>query len=430
VPRGLLFAAAALLLAAAAPLAGARTDGPATPQRAAQAPGGEGWTANASAYRGRNGERFVYTCPRYGAPGAVWGTDLYTDDSSVCTAAVHTGSITLAGGGTVTIEIRPGEQAYTGSTRNRITSSSYPAWSGSFVVVSAVPQEAGIGEGGADWAANAARFRPFVGAQFRYTCPAGGPIGTVWGTDVYTDDSSVCTAAVHAGRITVAAGGTVIIEMRDGQAEYTASTRNGIESRPYPAWGGSFVVLGAPTQQPPGGTPQPGAPPQGTATGTVTVNGQPFTTGTVPFGATVDVTEGRLTMRADVGTLQVFGDGRNAARFVPRRATERVNGRTRTLIQLTLAGGDFGVCRRRGIAGVQQQNRGEVRSLWGNGTGRFRSRGRFATATVRGTRWRTVDRCDGTLTVVRQGVVEVRDLTRRRTVRVRAGRSYLAPARR
>jgi hypothetical protein len=163
----------------------------------------------------------------------------------------------------------------------------------------------------------------------------------------------------------------------------------------------------------------------------VLVNGQPFTSGTVPFGTTVDVTAGRLTIRADVGTLALFGSGRVAARFVPRRTTERVGGRTRTVIQLALAGGDFRACSRRTAAAAGQGgNPREVRALWGNGKGRFRTRGRFATASVRGTVWRTVDRCDGTLTRVRQGVVEVRDITRGRTVRVRAGRSYLAPARR
>jgi hypothetical protein len=135
-------------------------------------------------------------------------------------------------------------------------------------------------------------------------------------------------------------------------------------------------------------------------------------------------------MRADVGTLAVFGASRVPARFVARRATERVGGRTRTLIQLTLSGGSFGACGRRTTAAAGQGGSREVRALWGNGRGRFRTRGRFATASVRGTVWRTVDRCDGTLTRVRQGVVEVRDLTRRRTVRVRAGQSYLAPSRR
>ena len=35
--------------------------------------------------------------------------------------------------------------------------------------------------------------------------------------------------------------------------------------------------------------------------------------------------------------------------------------------------------------------------------GRFRTRGRYSAATVRGTIWDTVDRCDGTLTVVKRG---------------------------
>jgi hypothetical protein len=47
---------------------------------------------------------------------------------------------------------------------------------------------------------------------------------------------------------------------------------------------------------------------------------------------------------------------------------------------------------------------------------------------VRGTRWLTVDRCDGTLTVVRSGTVAVRDFTRDRTVLVDAGERYLARA--
>jgi hypothetical protein len=47
---------------------------------------------------------------------------------------------------------------------------------------------------------------------------------------------------------------------------------------------------------------------------------------------------------------------------------------------------------------------------------------------VRGTIWLTKERCDGTLTQVTRGVVSVRDLTARKTVTVRAGRSYLARA--
>ena len=71
-----------------------------------------------------------------------------------------------------------------------------------------------------------------------------------------------------------------------------------------------------------------------------------------------------------------------------------------------------------------------VRRLWGHGKGRFRTKGRYSSATVRGTEWVTTDRCDGTLTSVTQGVVSVRDFTRNKTVSVAAGKSYLAPSHR
>jgi ferric-dicitrate binding protein FerR (iron transport regulator) len=67
-----------------------------------------------------------------------------------------------------------------------------------------------------------------------------------------------------------------------------------------------------------------------------------------------------------------------------------------------------------------------IRKLRGNGRGRFRTRGRYSAATVRGTDWTVEDRCDGTLTRVKRGRVSVRDFRRRKTVTVRAGKSYLA----
>lgn len=97
--------------------------------------GGEGWEAQAVEHRGANGRMFRYECPPNGAPATVWGTDIYTDDSSVCTAGVHAGAITLAAGGTVRIVIRPGLPAYRGTARNGITTERWDRWDGSFVVV-------------------------------------------------------------------------------------------------------------------------------------------------------------------------------------------------------------------------------------------------------------------------------------------------------
>ena len=66
--------------------------------------------------------------------------------------------------------------------------------------------------------------------------------------------------------------------------------------------------------------------------------------------------------------------------------------------------------------------------LRGTAKGRFRTTGRFASATVRGTNWGVRDRCDGTLTVVREGVVIVRDFRLKKNIVVRAGHTYLARA--
>jgi hypothetical protein len=69
------------------------------------------------------------------------------------------------------------------------------------------------------------------------------------------------------------------------------------------------------------------------------------------------------------------------------------------------------------------------RRLLANGSGRFRTRGHFAAGTVRGTRWGTQDFCHGTLLVVREGRLAVRDLVRGRTVELSAPQSYFARAR-
>ena len=68
------------------------------------------------------------------------------------------------------------------------------------------------------------------------------------------------------------------------------------------------------------------------------------------------------------------------------------------------------------------------RRLFGNAHGHFTTRGRYSSATVRGTRWSLEDRCDGTLTRVKRGSVVVRDFARHRKITVRAGHSYLARA--
>lgn len=93
------------------------------------------WNTNAAELRGKLNQDFTFICPSSGRVGSVWGSDVYTDDSSICSAAVHSGLITARDGGRVTIRIQPGAEFYNGTTRNGVSSQRYGAWQGSFSFV-------------------------------------------------------------------------------------------------------------------------------------------------------------------------------------------------------------------------------------------------------------------------------------------------------
>src|SRR5262249_15208636 len=60
--------------------------------------------------------------------GSVWGTDIYTDDSPLAAVAVHAGVLQVGQKGVVKVTILPGQQSYTGSTRNGVTTGNWKAW--------------------------------------------------------------------------------------------------------------------------------------------------------------------------------------------------------------------------------------------------------------------------------------------------------------
>ncbi len=189
--------------------------------------GGINWSANATAFRGQNNLEVTYKCPKAGALGYVYGTGVYTDDSSVCSAAVNAGLITLANGGTVTIKILPGKPAYSASTKHGVTTSAYGPWSGSysFVVVPAGP----ILDGGRTWTATAASGKS--GNRYRYSCPPNGKLAPVYGSAIFAAKSSVCSAAVFSGQISATQGGNVVIAVGPGRSSYAGGVKNGVTTQ-------------------------------------------------------------------------------------------------------------------------------------------------------------------------------------------------------
>ncbi len=335
------------------------------------------WATQANEYKNNIGQRYTFYFPPGGTISSrVWGTDVYTYDCSIASAAVHAGLITTSNGGTVTIEIRPGQSSYTGSVRNGVTSNNWGTFDGSFVFVKgnksnhipvsdtrdktlwdngnivyvesgpvnptvfvlSVPAyitrienyhyynrgimpgtisirsssgknygpwscygkagQGGVqnatwvatpniqlpagsytvidsdpgtwsynsGSGGAGftlvagiennqgsnnsnviqgtWSTQADSYRSHIGRRFTFYFPPGGTISDrVWGTDVYTDDCSIASAAVHAGLISAQYGGTVTIEIRAGMSSYRGTVRNGVTSKDWGPFEGSFVFI-------------------------------------------------------------------------------------------------------------------------------------------------------------------------------------------
>lgn len=149
----------------------------------------------------------------------------------------------------------------------------------------------------------------------------------------------------------------------------------------------------------------------------------------VPTGSLLDTRRGtvRITSAQDARGTPQAGEFASGVFQVLQSRKRSAKG----LTELRLKGSSFRRCRRARRSGARalvsaRRSRRTIRRLRGNARGRFRTRGRYSSATVRGTTWLTADRCDGTLTKVTRGKVAVRDLRRRKTIQLRAGKAYLA----
>lgn len=77
--------------------------------------------------------------------------------------------------------------------------------------------------------------------SFAVVCPVNCKMGSVWGSDVYTTDSAICVAAVHAGVIGDN-GGPVKVTLKPGKPKYNGSSRNGVTTNQWAAFDKSFTV--------------------------------------------------------------------------------------------------------------------------------------------------------------------------------------------
>jgi hypothetical protein len=142
----------------------------------------------------------------------------------------------------------------------------------------------------------------------------------------------------------------------------------------------------------------------------------------IPVGSTIDTRKGRIEITAAQG-----GSRTASADFFDGlfRLTQTKGAKPLTTLALT----ERLSCPRKAKSAIAAAKK-KKRRLWGDGSGRFRTKGKHSAATVVGTRWLVEDRCRSTLTRVVRGRVKVRDFVKKKTVTVRAGKRYTARAKR
>jgi LCCL domain len=172
------------------------------------------------------------------ADGSVYGSDVYTGNSCLATAVVHAGLLAPGEIGLVQVRIVPGEAAYKTTTRNGVTSRSWNSYPTSFTLQLIEKTQS------SPKSLPSPTLRPdqlVLGNSFDIEL-VGSTEGVVWGNDVYTSDSNLAAAAVHAGILTDGQSGTVSITVVPSPISYTGSTRNGVTSQPYGDWQMALVL--------------------------------------------------------------------------------------------------------------------------------------------------------------------------------------------
>lgn len=168
--------------------------------------------------------------------GTVWGTDVYTRDSSLCAAAAHAGVVGREGGTIFALDA-PGRDLYVGTSRHGIASHDYGRYAHSLRFDSAAVAA------GPEPCPQRLSINPDLPTPFTCLCSAEAiGSGAVWGTDVYTGDSSLCSAAAHAGAV-ARSGGPVTVYREAGRDLYVGSQRNGISSGDYGPYASSLRFL-------------------------------------------------------------------------------------------------------------------------------------------------------------------------------------------
>lgn len=195
-------------------------------------------------FTGAIGRIFRVKCPTCSlVKRPIYGSYIYHPLSSICKAASHSGNISSIKSGYVIVELVAGKKIYNGSLGlDGTISGTFSGAEISFrtkVGTSPTPISC----------TDAPNKEPFLNAQqgkkFVVLCPknCGKEKVEIFGSEVYSDTSSICISAIHAG-IMNDLGGEIEL-LIDGPQTFFKSTKSfGIISKPRDSYIRSFRFIG------------------------------------------------------------------------------------------------------------------------------------------------------------------------------------------
>jgi hypothetical protein len=201
-------------------------------------------TLSESKLKGSVGTYFRLRCPKCQnqlSSVALFGTEIFHPRSGICKAAAHLGLLNSSQN-EILLYILSGKKVYNGSSgKNDIKSYSFGSSPLSYTIKIAPPlrtidclqtADSGI-------FANAPVFTRYVAK-----CPSGcANQGEVYGSELYSDSSSICRSAIHYGALTNH-GGEIDFMIEGGTSFYKSKLGFGILSKSKEGYIRSFRFLG------------------------------------------------------------------------------------------------------------------------------------------------------------------------------------------
>lgn len=147
----------------------------------------------------RNSINQIYAIPVVGsAGGIVWGcNNLFTDDSTIASAAVNQGVLTIGQTGYVFVEMLPGASSYQSCTKNGVTTNYWPSWAASY------------------------RFLDYIG------CTGNNGISLSWSSPTNNGGSSITGYVIQSGSNTNFTGFAPTITVSNSPLTYSSCASSG-----------------------------------------------------------------------------------------------------------------------------------------------------------------------------------------------------------